>query len=127
MVGFPGETHETLKATHRVALSLPLHDITVMQLTPFPGSELYKSASSLGVLDRDWKRMNTLTTVFVPKGLSRADLDEARNHLLRTFYRRPSVLWDHAAEAMGHPRLLYQTLKGLLSLFRLFRSDHEQR
>lgn len=122
IVGFPGETHESLEATRRVALSLPLHDISVMRMTPFPGSELYETASTLGTLNRNWKQMNTLTSVFIPRGLSQADLDGAHVGLLRSFYRRPSVLWDQTLHALSHPRLLYHALKGLASLVRLFRS-----
>ena len=36
MVGFPGETHESMAATLDLATRLPLDDISVMQLTPFP-------------------------------------------------------------------------------------------
>ena len=126
MVGFPGETLETLETTRQFALSLPLDDISVMQLTPFPGSELYREAARLGAFDCDWRKMNTLNSVFVPEGLTRDDLDIARDSLLRSFYLRPRVLATHAVEAIRRPRLLVHLARGAKALFRVAGNSHEQ-
>lgn len=117
IVGFPGETLESLERTRRFACSLPLDDITVMQMTPFPGSELYTTAEQSGTFSRDWRQMNVVTTVFVPHGLTREDLETARSRLLRDFYGRPGVLWRQGLHVIRHPRLWKATLSG----FRAFR------
>jgi anaerobic magnesium-protoporphyrin IX monomethyl ester cyclase len=119
IVGFPGETPASLERTQRLALSLPLDDISVMQMTPFPGSELYRIAGEYGTVDRDWRRMNVLNTVFVPHGFTRADLERARSDLLRAFYRRPDVLWRQVAHVAAHPRLIPSTLRGLRAFRRV--------
>jgi len=113
IVGFPGETLASLERTRRFACSLPLDDISVMQMTPFPGSELYAMADQVGTFDRDWRRMNVMETVFVPNGLTRADLEEARTQLLRTFYLRPGVLWRQVRHVARHPRLWPAAWAGL--------------
>ncbi len=119
MVGFPGETHESLARTRRFALSLPLDDISVMQMTPFPGSELYRVAAEAGTVDRDWRRMNVVNTVFVPNGLTRDDLEQARAGLLHSFYLRPAVLWRQAAHVLAHPRLIPAMGRGVLAFRRV--------
>ncbi len=112
MVGFPGETRASLAKTRSIAESLPLDDITVMQLTPFPGSEIYGHAQTLGSFERDWKRMNTLNTVFVPNGLTRDDLETARSTILRSFYLRFSVITRQLLHMLAHPRLIPHMLRG---------------
>ncbi|MBU4376464.1 MAG: B12-binding domain-containing radical SAM protein, partial [Candidatus Omnitrophica bacterium] len=42
--GLPYETEETMKNTIKFAKSLPLNDISIFMLTPFPGSEMYDIA-----------------------------------------------------------------------------------
>jgi len=121
IVGFPGETLDSLERTRRFACSLPLDDITVMQLTPFPGSELYAMADQAGRFDRDWRKMNIVNTVFVPHGLTQKDLESARSRLLSDFYFRPGVLWRQALHIGSHPRLWKATVSGFCSLLRVVR------
>jgi anaerobic magnesium-protoporphyrin IX monomethyl ester cyclase len=115
IVGFPGETEESLRKSRELANSLPLDDITVMQMTPFPGSELYRTAEQYGTFERDWRKMNVLETVFVPHGLSREDLDAARSRMLREFYMRPRVLRRQMTRVLKHPRLIPATLQAFNS------------
>jgi len=118
MVGFPGETQKSLQATHDFALSLPLDDISIMQLSPFPGSELYDAASHYGEFERDWRRMNALNTVFVPTGLTRSDLDDARSRLLRAFFFRPAIAWRTFLLLATQPRAYALLFRALTSLLR---------
>jgi radical SAM superfamily enzyme YgiQ (UPF0313 family) len=119
MVGFPGETPATLEATRRLVRALPLDDISVMQLTPFPGSALYTEAETAGAFDRDWTKMNALNTVFVPKGVTRDELDRARGGILRAFYSRPDILRRYLVHTLTRPRLLLHMLRALFALLRV--------
>ena len=115
ILGFPGETHASLKTTREFALSIPLDDVTVMQMTPFPGSELYAVADKHGEFDRDWLKMSTLKTVFVPSGLLREDLEAARRDMLRAFYLRPAVLFRQLQHVVRNPASLGPVLRGAWS------------
>lgn len=106
IVGFPGETSESLGRTKALACSLELDDISVMQMTPFPGSELYEMAERHGSFDRDWRKMNVLNTVFVPHGFTREQLEAARADMIRSFYFRPRIIARQAAHLLANPRLL---------------------
>lgn len=117
IVGFPGETPASLECTRRFACSLPLDDISVMQMTPFPGSELYAMADQVGTFNRDWRQMNVINTVFVPRGLTQEDLESARSQLLKEFYLRPGVLARQIGHIACHPRLWMAAMAG----FRVFR------
>lgn len=117
IVGFPGETPASLARSKAFALSLALDDISVMQMTPFPGSELYRIAEQHGTFDRDWRKMNVLNTVFIPNGFTREELEAARGDILRSFYLRPGVLWRQGLHVLAHPRLVGATISG----FRAFR------
>ncbi len=124
MVGFPGETAESLKLTKELALKLPLDDISVMQLTPFPGSALYKRAAEYGTFEADWRKMNTLNTVFVPSGFIREDMESARAEMLRAFYFRPAIVARKLIEVISNPRLFWYMFKGLLVLRKVVKRAH---
>jgi len=61
-------------------------------LTPFPGSELYKTAHQYGIFNNDWDKMNLLQPVFIPKGLDEEALNNSTRRLLREFYLRPRII-----------------------------------
>ncbi|MCX5855317.1 MAG: radical SAM protein [Deltaproteobacteria bacterium] len=119
MVGFPGETLESLRLTKELVLKLPLDDISVMQLTPFPGTALYENASEYGAFEKDWRKMNTLSTVFVPHGFTSKDMEKARAEMLGAFYFRPSVLIRKFIDVISNPRLFWYMFKGFLVLLKV--------
>jgi radical SAM superfamily enzyme YgiQ (UPF0313 family) len=116
IVGFPGETRASLAKTRALACSLPLDEISVMQMTPFPGSELYRVADQYGTFERDWRKMNVLNTVFVPHGFVLRDLETARADILKAFYLRPRVIWRQGWRIVRNPKLLSSALGSLNAL-----------
>lgn len=118
IVGHPGETRATLRQSIDFALELPLDDLSVTMLTPFPGSAIYERAEEFGTLDRDWGRMNLLQAVFVPFGLTREDLEAAQKELLRRFYLRPRIVLNYARRAAANPALARSLWGGFRSFLR---------
>ena len=118
IVGHPGETAESLRQTIELALELHLDDISVMMLTPFPGSEIYARAAEFGAFDPDWSRMNMLNAVFVPHGLTEDDLQQTRKELLRRFYFRSGVVSNYALRALRNPAMTGALWKGFRSFLR---------
>lgn len=121
MVGFPNESEKSISTTEQLVRTLPLDDITVMHLTPFPGSELYDKADTLGAFSKDWRTMNALNAVFIPHGMTQAALEEGRNRILKAFFSRPDVILRHAVHAICNPRLIPYYASGVLSLRRVLR------
>jgi radical SAM superfamily enzyme YgiQ (UPF0313 family) len=118
IIGHPGETRDTLRMTRDFALELPLNDISVSLMTPFPGSELYDRAIEFGIFDTNWENMNLLNAVFVPHALTREDIEHAQKELIRRFYLRPRVIADYCMRLMRRPFLLKSFWSGFRSLFR---------
>jgi anaerobic magnesium-protoporphyrin IX monomethyl ester cyclase len=121
MVGFPGETKNSLRLTKELALQLPFDDISVMQLTPFPGTAIYANASKYGTFEQDWRKMNALSTVFVPHNFTKADMEKARSDILKSFYFRPLILMKKLVDVVLHPCLLWYMFKGFFALLRVVR------
>lgn len=118
IVGHPGETHETLRQTEDFAMELPLDDISVTMLTPFPGTEIYERAEEFGTFDRNWLRLNLLNAVFVPYGLDRTDLEEAQQRILRRFYLRPRIIANYCKRIVASPATIPAVAKAFASFIK---------
>ena len=103
MMGLPGETVESIQKTTEFALSLRLDDMNMSKFTPFHGAPLWGSIREMGVLDEDWRKMNCLNFVFIPKSIdSKEVLEQLYNQHVKRFYTDPawrrrfrSRLWEH--------------------------------
>ena len=103
MMGLPGETEATIRTTSDFIISLALDDMNMAKFTPFPGAPLWATIREEGLLINDWRLMNCLNFVFVPKGISsRERLDELYNRHVKRFYTDPQWrrkvarrLWEH--------------------------------
>jgi len=103
MMGLPGETEESIRKTSDFVLSLGLDDMNMSKFTPFPGAPLWATISEKGTFDNDWRKMNCLNFVFVPKGVgSKEKLDQLYNEHVKRFYsdrewrkRFRGRLWEH--------------------------------
>lgn len=108
IMGLPGENEASIKKTGDYLLSLGLDDMNVSKFTPFFGAPIWKSLSEYGSLDNDWKKMNCLNFVFVPKDIkSKERLDQLYNTLIQRFYSDPAWrkkfkkrLWEHRYSLM---------------------------
>jgi len=118
IVGHPGETRETLKKTLDFSLQLPLDDISVTMLTPFPGTEIYERAAEFGTFDSDWSRMNLLNTVFIPHGLTHNDLERSQSEILKRFYLRPRIIFSYLRRLAANPAMIKGFLVGARAFFR---------
>jgi radical SAM superfamily enzyme YgiQ (UPF0313 family) len=103
MMGLPGETEESIKRTSDFIISLGLDDMNMAKFTPFPGAPLWKTIREEGLFNEDWRLMNCLNFVFVPKGMaSEEKLDQLYNEHVKRFYsdkawrqRFRKRIWQH--------------------------------
>ncbi len=87
MMGLPGETEASIGATSDFTLSLGLDDMNMSKFTPFPGAPVWATVTREGTLEEDWRKMNCLNFVYVPKGIeSRETLDRLYNRHVKRFY-----------------------------------------
>ncbi len=118
IMGHPIDTHDTIKKTIDFTLRIPLDDISVSMMTPFPGSKLHKIASQYGEFEDNWKKMNELDVVFVPKGLTKDDLQRYSKKMLRKFYLRPRIVLNYMKRIAENPKGLPYYLKGFTAFLR---------
>jgi anaerobic magnesium-protoporphyrin IX monomethyl ester cyclase len=116
ILGLPRESIDTIKETIRFAVSSVLDDISVSFATPFPGTVLYKQAQTHGAFSPDWKKMNLLNVVFVPRGLSKQLLERYHSVFLRRFYFRRRIIINYCLRCLGSWRVFVRLLKGMVSL-----------
>ena len=87
MMGLPGETEESIDKTSDFIMSLGLDDMNMSKFTPFPGAPIWSSLKEEGVFHEDWRLMNCLNFVFVPRAIeSRERLDYLYNRHVKRFY-----------------------------------------
>lgn len=103
MLGLPGETEESIERTMKYAFSLPLDEFNCSKLTPFPGAPLYNGIREHGSFVEDWKLMNALNFVFVPRGFTRERLEERYREFYRRYFTRPKVLLKYATMIWRSP------------------------
>jgi anaerobic magnesium-protoporphyrin IX monomethyl ester cyclase len=112
IIGHPIDTHDTIKKTVDFALRIPLDDISVSMMTPFPGSKLHKIAAQYGEFENNWKKMNELDVVFIPKGLTKNVLEGYSREFLKRFYLRPDKITNYIGRIAKNPKSLPLYIKG---------------
>lgn len=103
MMGLPGETEASIRRTSDFIISLGLDDMNMAKFTPFPGAPLWSTIREEGSFTENWRLMNCLNFVFVPKGIaSKERLDRLYNEHVKRFYSDPAWrrrfrgrLWEH--------------------------------
>jgi radical SAM superfamily enzyme YgiQ (UPF0313 family) len=129
MMGLPGETEESIKTTSDFVISLGLDDMNMAKFTPFFGAPVWKTIDERGELKEDWRLMNCLNFVFLPKGIaSWGRLDELYNSHVKRFYSDPvwrrrlmSRCWQHRRSFWR----LIRHLPGFLAAMKSFDPDQK--
>ena len=112
--GLPHENEKSMKNTIRFAKSIPLNDMSIFTLTPFPGSEMYDIAEKHGTIEKDFEKMNLLDVVYVPNGLSKENLLDFQRRFMREFYMRPRIIVNYVGRLLKNP-------SNLLNMVRAFK------
>lgn len=131
MMGLPGETVESIRKTSDFVLSLGLDDMNMAKFTPFHGAPVWKTILNEGHLVEDWRRMNCLNFVFLPKGIDSFEtLDRLYNTHVKRFYSDPrwrkrfrGRIWEHRHSLFR----LARHLPDFLSAMRTFEPEKTHR
>lgn len=103
MIGLPGETEESLRRSMKYVFSLPVDDFNLAKFTPFPGSPIYDNIHELGEFDEDWEKMDCMNFQFIPKGMTREQLNRLFDEYYATHFKRPKVLWQYVTMLWRSP------------------------
>lgn len=92
IMGYPGETPDTLQKTIDYACSLPLTFAHFYAATPFPGSEFYDEAVQMGWLDPKLEGFNQEECCIDTELLESATVNSYKQKAYKAFYRRPRII-----------------------------------
>lgn len=118
MIGYPEETEKTLEETLAFLLRLPLDEVNLSFLTPYPGTELYRRIKASSGFQEDWNRMNALNPVLQPPALPFGALQKAYGRILRKFYIRPRTTFSYGNLLVRSPENCARLAAGLWSRVR---------
>ncbi len=118
MMGLPGETEDSVRGTCDFIMSLGLDDMNMAKFTPFPGAPLWNTIRNEGTFDEDWRLMNCLNFVFVPKGItSKERLDQLYNEHVKRFYSDKAWRNKFRKRILEHRKSLMYLLRHLPSFW----------
>ena len=124
MMGLPGETAESAQKTSDLVMSLNLDDMNLAKFTPFHGAPVWQRILAEGTLVEDWRKMNCLNFVYLPKGIdSWETLDHLYNSHVKRFYSDPGWRKRFRSRIWEHRHSLYRLVRHLpdfLSAMRTF-------
>ncbi len=87
MMGLPGDTVASIQKTSDFVISLGLDDMNMSKFTPFHGATVWETIFDEGAMEENWRMMNCLNFVFVPKDIdSKETLDQLYNTHVKRFY-----------------------------------------
>ncbi|MDP2913080.1 MAG: radical SAM protein [Candidatus Omnitrophota bacterium] len=94
ILGFPGETIDTIKETIKFSIELKLVRANFFTYLPFPGSDSYgeleKNDELKGV---DWDNFYFTADSYIPKGFTRKAIRRFQRMAFARFYLRPRILF----------------------------------
>ena len=109
MVGFPGETKETLAKTLELAKELDPDSAQFYPVMPYPGTGAYRWAEENGFLTTEnfdeWLNPDGgHRCVLDLPGLSATDLEDFCEYAVRQFHFRPKYMMRKAVQAVTDPK-----------------------
>lgn len=124
MIGAPGETRESARATIDFAKSLPLDTIQVSGIAVYPGTEMYDWARQNGYLiPKDWpewvdENKEQVTLLDYPQ-MSKSEIDAMIDVGLKEFYLRPRQVFRMLRHmtSIGDVRRKLHGLRSFLDYF----------
>lgn len=103
IVGFPGETPETIRQTLSLIQKTAPTSVSVDVLAPYQGTSVYEQARSNGTLMGDWSTSPDaeLPWVRLDWTKTRQDLEDARNSMLFQIYWNRRYIARYASMIVG--------------------------
>jgi len=106
IVGFPGETKETVRETAAMIVRIKPTTANINILVPYPGTAVYEEAKHDGSLVGDWSIEKSETPwIRLPWTDSYKDLERAAQYVRRRVYYRPSYIVNFAGEIIGNANM----------------------
>ena len=102
MLGYPGETQESIEMTKDFIQRVPMTTMNLSKFTPYPGSPIYKKLYGTSIREEDWERLNGMNFVYQAEGFSEEQLDTQYQEIIKSFYKRPQILWYYTKMSLAN-------------------------
>ena len=120
IIGLPGETVETVRATLKfLRESREIKQTNISIAVPYPGTELYDNIEKYGAMSGDLTDYTYQGAAFIPYTMTREEIALLRQTGLRKFYSRPGYVAKKIL-AMRNMNDLKAAFKGVRSMFWLW-------
>ena len=103
MLGYPGETSETIEMTKAFVRRIPMASMNLTKFTPYPGSPVYRELYGTAIRDDHWEKMNGQNFVWAPEGISVQALDRHYQDVINWFYKQKRVVRRYVRESIRNP------------------------
>ncbi len=101
IIGFPGETPETIQETVRLIVNVKPTTANILRLIPYPGTQVYEEARAENRLVGDWSANRTFTPwIKLPWIESLFDLEKQTQQAINRVYFRPHYVFLFANEIL---------------------------
>ncbi|TQK11959.1 hopanoid biosynthesis associated radical SAM protein HpnJ [Herbaspirillum sp. SJZ107] len=127
ILGLPGETHETIAKSIEFAKEINPHTIQVSLAAPYPGTHLHAQAVENGWIP-DGKTIHLVNDSGVQLAalsyphLSREEIYHGVEAFYRSFYFRPSKIWEIVSEMLHSWDMTRRRLREGVEFFRFLRA-----
>lgn len=111
MLGYPGETRETIQETKEFVSRLTLTKMNLSKFTPYPGSPIYKKLYNTSIRDEDWERLNGMNFVYTADGFTEEELETKYQEVIGSFYQRKAIMLHYTKMAIANPTHLIRLIK----------------
>lgn len=92
ILGFPGETRETIRDTVRLSRELDLIRANFFTYLPLPGTASYRDLVDSGEIEKvNWNDFKFMSAAYVPRGMTRNELLSLKRRAFLGFYLRPWI------------------------------------
>lgn len=109
IVGYPGETAETLKQTFNFLKKTKPDDAYICVATPYPGTELRNLIEKTGwKMSAEWQNYDTTIPVFENSILSDEDIKKLRQDFYNSFYS-PTYILRHFVKRNFYSQIMART------------------
>ena len=113
MLGYPGETEDTISKTKAFVKSVPLTIMNLTKFTPYPGSPIYRDIYGTNIRDDHWQKMNGMNFLWAPQGMTIHQLNSHYKNVLLSFYTRPKIPWYYTKLTLQNPSHFFRLLRFL--------------
>jgi radical SAM superfamily enzyme YgiQ (UPF0313 family) len=127
ILGLPGETRETIAKSIAFAREINPHTIQVSLAAPYPGTRLYEQA-----VENEWIPPNKTIHLVNESGvqlaalsyphLSSEEMYHGVEQFYRSFYFRPSKIWEIVSEMLHSWEMTQRRLREGVEFFRFLRA-----